>query len=147
MFKITGLILISFSVIWCFNKSIFQKYCTNLFLSETINLINQMKMACILGKTYKNTFDNINFDKMLFYTEYKTYNWRFLIDDKRIMLTDTFFYQAGRRTKNAEIEFLSNAIDTITELITENKQYCNKNKKIYFISSVATVLIITIMVI
>lgn len=147
MFKIVGLICIYLPVMWLFNKNIFQKYCTNLFLLETIDLITQMKTACILGKTYRNTFNTINFDRMIFYTGYKTYNWHFLIDDKRQSLADNFFRQAGRKNKKAEIEFLTDTVKLLSEQAVENKRYYNQNKKIYFISSVATVLIITIMVI
>ena len=94
MFKILGLVLIYIAVFIAFNIKIFQAYLTHLFLIENIALAEQMKTACLLGKTYKSLFDSFNCNRFVICKN--------LLDSNRVNAVDSFFTEAGRRNKKAE---------------------------------------------
>ena len=147
MFKLTGLIFLSSAILMLFNRNIYKKYCTYLFLKETVALIEKMKTGCILGKTYKEVYDSVEFEKLIFYTAYGQYSYRQLLYEEEIKMCDDFFTQAGKRNKKAEIEFLELSISLFLQTAQKNKNYFDKNKKVHLISSVSTVLVIAIMIV
>ena len=103
--------------------------------------------GCILGKTYKEVYDSVEFEKLIFYTAYGQYSYRQLLYEEEIKMCDDFFTQAGKRNKKAEIEFLELSISLFLQAAQKNKNYFDKNKKVHLISSVSTVLVIAIMIV
>ena len=147
MFKLTGLIFLSSAIVMLFNKNIYKKYCTYLFLKETVILLEKMKTGCILGKTYKCVYDTINFENFIFYNSYGRYSYPWLLSDEVIKLCDDFFIQAGKRNKKEELEYLELSVSLFSQEAQKNKDYFDKNKKVHSISSIAIVLVIAIMII
>ena len=147
MFKGIGFIFLSASILILFNKNINKKYCTYLFLKETVALIEKMKTGCVLGKTYKAVYDSVNFENFTFYTASGKYCHHWLLSDEAIKLCDDFFNQAGKRNKKEELEFLELSASIFSQEAQKNKDCFDRNKKVNLISSIATVMIIAIMIV
>ena len=83
----------------------------------------------------------------MFYTAYGEYKHSWLLEEDATRQSDDFFAQAGKRNKKAETEFLEIAISSFADAARKNKDYFDKNQKVYMVSSIATVLIIAITIV
>ena len=73
MYKFIGCLLVLFTVILIFYRKCTVYYCTCRYLEYILKLIEDMKIACMYGKTYKSVFENFE-NKKTIKTEKKLLN-------------------------------------------------------------------------
>ncbi len=147
MIKIIGLCAVSVSILATINKKIILCYFTNIFLNETISIIEQMKAGCILGKTYTKVYSEIDYTDFKFYIYGTDYKYDKLLTERRLKAVQQIYSQAGKRNKIAEIEYLDANKINIQNMAQEYKNYYILNSKTSLLSSFAVVLIMTILVV
>ena len=147
MVKFAGFMLILISALLFFNKDIITSYCSYVFLSETIKLIENMRTGCVLGKTYNCIFKESDYSDFHFYVNDTEYKHKFILKEKRIKETDAFFNNIGKRVKKAELEYLEIYKNIFLNLSDEYRVFYLKNRKANILFSVAFALVVTIVII
>lgn len=147
MVKLTGFMLILISALLFFNKDIIASYCTYIFLSETIKLIENMKSGCILGKTYNSIFNESDYSDFHFYIYGTEYKHKFILKEKRIKETEVFFNNIGKRVKKAELEYLETYKNIFSNLSEKYRDFYLKNGKANILFSIAFAVVVTIAII
>ncbi len=147
MIKVIGFVLILISTILFFNRDIITSYCTYIFLTETITLIEFMKAGCLLGKTYNTIYSQTDYSDFYFYISGTEYKYKFLIKEKRKKETALFINNIGKRGKKAELEYLEIYKNIFIKSAEEYRDFYQKNRKANVLFSVAFALVVTIVII
>ncbi len=144
MYKLIGCLLLIFSIIIFFYRKCAVFYCTYQYLGYILELLEDMKIACIYGKTYTSVFHNyeIETEKDLFFKICLA-----LCSQEQKNETDTIILNAGKRIKAEEEQYLEYNKQLLKDKYAEYVLKFKENNKISLMTGVYTAAVIILVVV
>lgn len=129
IYKFVGTVLTIISALYFSCRKLIHSYCTYTYIDNVLTILQDMKIACNIGKTYKSILESWNCRQISFV---------YAIADKKILAkTESIFNTTGRRNKKEELEYL----DYLTnQFVTEKKKYKNYydlNKRTFILAGIS----------
>ena len=143
MYKIVGCVFLVFSMILFFYRRCISFYCTCRYIGYILILLDDMKIACMYGKTYKPVFESFKHQMKndLFFKICFAFS-----SEKLKSETDSILTNSGKRVKEDEEIYLERNKQLLKDKYTENMTKFKENSKISLLMGfyVATVIILLI---
>lgn len=155
MFKFAGRLLLGTSVFFTFYIRSMKDRCTFQFLIYTIEFLNILQTACLMGQTYVDSGIISNSDKITYYKNFKFHDResffkdleKSLIDKNILNIVSKVFYGLGRRNVKEENMYISDNISVLKNLLQEYRERyisCNKENIVRGLS-VSMIMIIVLL--
>jgi len=144
MFKAAGSVMIICSSVFIFCQKTLKCYFTYKFLQNLAEIIQKIQFENSANLTYKKLFEKINFDKNIFFANT---NANVYIQNKEIILAESFFAELGKRDKKSEEDYIDYNLKKFIRISQEYQKKYNETKKAHLMCGVAAGLLVIIFLI
>ena len=143
MYKIVGCLFLIFAITLFFYRRCIRFYCTCRYIGYILNLLDDMKIACMYGKTYKPVFES--FERQVENDLFFKICFAFCSENLKYE-TDSILINSGKRIKEDEEIYLEYNKKILKDKYTEYMTKFKENNKISLLMGfyVAVVIILLI---
>ena len=144
MYKIVGCVFLIFSMILFFYRRCISFYCTYRYIGYILILLDDMKIACMYGKTYKPVFESFEHQMKndLFFKICFTF-----CSEKLKSETDSILTNSGKRVKEDEEIYLERNKQLLKDKYTENMTKFKENSKISLLMGFYVAIVIILLIV
>lgn len=144
MYKIVGCVFLIFSMILFFYRRCISFYCSCRYIGYILILLDDMKIACMYGKTYKPVFESFEHQMKndLFFKICFTF-----CSEKLKYETDSILTNSGKRVKEDEEIYLERNKQLLKDKYTENMTKFKENSKISLLMGFYVAIVIILLIV
>ena len=144
MYKFVGSVFLIFAITLFFYRRCIRFYCTCRYIGYILKLLDDMKIACMYGKTYKPVYESFEHQVKndVFFKICFTF-----CSEKLKYETDSIITNSGKRIKEDEEIYLEYNKKILRDKYSENMTKFKENNKISLLMGLYVAVVIILLIV